>query len=220
MTEQDFLRILRQPLQNNMPVTSVRDIVVHGDDLAVATHGRGFWVMDRMSALRQIAAEGTKIVSSSAYLFKPGTTYAMRPGGMNGTPLPHEEPQMENPPAGVLVYYWLQSDAAKPLKLELIDGFLLARCTPARRATRPCGRRIPKRSACKLSRCSRPNSRRPPPGCTASRSAGPSGAVPSGVPGATSTATSDACSGVTVVSGGGGGRRGGSGLPPGNIRCV
>ena len=61
-----------QPLQNNMPVTSVRDIVVHGDDLAVATHGRGFWVMDRMSALRQIAAEGTKIVSSGAYLFKPG----------------------------------------------------------------------------------------------------------------------------------------------------
>ena len=47
-----------QALQNNMPVTSVRDIVVHGDDLAIATHGRGFWVMDQMSALRQIAERG------------------------------------------------------------------------------------------------------------------------------------------------------------------
>ena len=64
-----------QPLQNNMPVTSVRDIVVHGDDLDIATHGRGFWVMDQMSALRQIAAKGAQIVSASAYLFKPGETY-------------------------------------------------------------------------------------------------------------------------------------------------
>ncbi len=44
-----------------MPVTSVRDLVVHGDDLAVATYGRGFWVLDDMSSLRQIAAEGHKI---------------------------------------------------------------------------------------------------------------------------------------------------------------
>ena len=98
-----------QPLQNNMPVTSVRDIVVHGDDLAIATHGRGFWVMDQMTALRQIAAQGAQIVSANAYLFKPGETFAIRQGGMNGTPLPHEEPQMENPPAGVVAYYWLKT---------------------------------------------------------------------------------------------------------------
>jgi photosystem II stability/assembly factor-like uncharacterized protein len=111
-----------QSLQNNLPVTSVRDVVVHGDDLAIATHGRGFWVLDQMPALRQIAAEGSKIVSSSAYLFKPGETYAIRAGSMNGTPLPHEDPQLENPPAGVVAYYWLKSAAAKPLKLELVDG--------------------------------------------------------------------------------------------------
>ena len=70
-----------QPLQNNMPVTSVRDIVVHGDDLAIATHGRGFWVMDQMSALRQIAAIGAEIESASAYLFQPGETLGVRPGG-------------------------------------------------------------------------------------------------------------------------------------------
>ncbi len=110
-----------QPLQMNMPVTSVRDIVVHGDDLAVATYGRGFWVMDQMAALRQIAAQGSEIVSDRAYLFKPGETFGIHAGGMNGTPLPHEEPQHLNPPSGVVAYYWLKTGAAQPLTVELLD---------------------------------------------------------------------------------------------------
>jgi photosystem II stability/assembly factor-like uncharacterized protein len=111
-----------QPLQNNMPVTSVRDIVVHGDDLDVATHGRGFWVMDQMAALRVLAAKGDTITSSSVYLFKPGESVAVRQGSMNGTPLPHEEPQELNPPSGVMTYYWLKAAANSPVKLELIDA--------------------------------------------------------------------------------------------------
>jgi photosystem II stability/assembly factor-like uncharacterized protein len=110
-----------QPLQLNMPATSVRDILVHGDDLDIATHGRGFWVMDQMSALRQIAATGQQILGSDAYLFQPGESLAIHAGGQNGTPLPHEEPQELNPPAGVLAYYWLKTPAAGPLKLELVD---------------------------------------------------------------------------------------------------
>jgi photosystem II stability/assembly factor-like uncharacterized protein len=111
-----------QPLQNNMPVTSVRDILVHEDDLDIATHGRGFWVMDQMTSLRELAGKGSEIAASSAYLFKPGVTLAIKAGGQNGTPLPHEEPQELNPPAGVLAYYWLKTPAAGPLKLELVDG--------------------------------------------------------------------------------------------------
>lgn len=111
-----------QPLQLNMPVTSVRDIIVHGDDLDIATHGRGFWVLDQMNALRQIAAKGTEIESADAYLFTPGETYALHVGGQNSTPLPHEEPQEENPPAGVVAYYWLKSSAASPLKIELVNS--------------------------------------------------------------------------------------------------
>jgi photosystem II stability/assembly factor-like uncharacterized protein len=111
-----------QPLQLNMPATSVRDVVVHGDDLDIATHGRGFWVMDQMSALRQLAAKGSEIVSAPAYLFAPGETLAVKVGGQNGTPLPHEEPQELNPPAGVLVYYWLKTAPSGPVKLELVDG--------------------------------------------------------------------------------------------------
>jgi len=111
-----------QPLQSNMPVTSVRDIVVHGDDLDVATHGRGFWVMDQMSALRQIAGKGSEIVDAKAYLFKPSDALAVPASSQDGTPLPHEEPQELNPPPGVLAYYWLKSAATQPLKLELVDS--------------------------------------------------------------------------------------------------
>lgn len=111
-----------QPLQLNMPVTSVREIIVHGDDLAVATYGRGFWVLDQMSPLRELAAKGKEIASAKAYLFAPGETWAIHNGGQNGTPLPHEEPQELNPPAGVLAYYWLKSTPAGALKIELIDA--------------------------------------------------------------------------------------------------
>ena len=120
-----------QPLQNNMPVTSVRDIVVHGDDLDIATYGRGFWVLDQMPALRQIAAQGQQILTSNAYLFKPGETYGIRQGGMNGTPLPHEEPQLQNPPSGVVAYYWLKNATQQPLKLELVDGSGVVRACAA-----------------------------------------------------------------------------------------
>jgi photosystem II stability/assembly factor-like uncharacterized protein len=111
-----------QPLQNNMPVTSIRDIVVHGDDLAIATHGRGFWVMDQIAPLRELAQKGAQITAAPAHLFTPGETWAVRTGNMNGTPMPHDEPQQPNPPAGVLAYYWLKSARAQPLKLELLDS--------------------------------------------------------------------------------------------------
>ena len=104
-----------------MPVTSIRDIIVHGDDLVIATHGRGFWVLDQMVPLREIAAQGPQIVSSNQWLFKPGETIAVRQGSMNGTPLPHEEPQNPNPPPGVILYYSLKS-AANPIRLELVDS--------------------------------------------------------------------------------------------------
>src|SRR6185437_3941048 len=106
----------------NMPVTSVRDIVVHGDDLDVATHGRGFWVLDQMSSLRQIAEKGKEIEAARAYLFKPGESWAIHQGGQDATPLPHEESQELNPPGGVVAYYWLKSAATTPLKLELVDA--------------------------------------------------------------------------------------------------
>jgi photosystem II stability/assembly factor-like uncharacterized protein len=120
-----------QPLQNNMPVTSIRDLVVHGEDLAIATHGRGFWVLDQMTPLRELATRGTEISSSKAWLFQPGETIAARFGTMNGTPMPHEEPQLLNPPSGIVIYYALKSLPTQPLKLELIDSSGVARACAA-----------------------------------------------------------------------------------------
>ncbi len=111
-----------QALQNNMPVTSVRDIIVHGDDLDIATHGRGFWVMDQMSALRQIAAKGSQILDSGAYLFQPGDALAVPASSQDGTPLPQEEPTEKNPLPGVMAYYWLKTAPAQPIRLELVDS--------------------------------------------------------------------------------------------------
>ena len=112
-----------QPLQNNMPVTSVRDIVVHGDDLAIATHGRGFWVMDQMTrAAADRRAGRRRSCPPAPTCSNPARPSPSAQGGMNGTPLPHEEPQEENPPSGVVAYYWLKTAASQPLKLELLDS--------------------------------------------------------------------------------------------------
>ena len=43
-----------QPLRLNMPATSIRDLIIKDDDLAVATHGRGFWILDNITPLRQL----------------------------------------------------------------------------------------------------------------------------------------------------------------------
>jgi hypothetical protein len=75
-----------------------------------------------MAALRQIAERAPEISAANAYLFHPGETFATIQGGMNGTPIPHEDPQLSNPPGGVLVYYWLKSAASGPVKLELVDS--------------------------------------------------------------------------------------------------
>src|SRR5206468_7914915 len=86
-----------QPLQLNLPVTSVRDFQIYNDDLIVATHGRGFWVIDDIAPLRQITPS---ILTADAYLFKPSDAIAYLQGGDNGTPLQKDEPQTVNRPDG------------------------------------------------------------------------------------------------------------------------
>jgi hypothetical protein len=78
--------------------------------------------MATISRLREIAAKGQAIEAEQAYLFKPGAGLAIPPVGFDGTPLPREEPQELNPPAGVLAYYWLREPAQGAVKLELLDA--------------------------------------------------------------------------------------------------
>ena len=78
-----------QPLRLNMPATSIRDLVVHDEDLVVGTHGRGFWILDDISPLRQMSAA---ITDANAHLFAPRPTYRFPRNTNTDTPLPPEEP--------------------------------------------------------------------------------------------------------------------------------
>jgi photosystem II stability/assembly factor-like uncharacterized protein len=107
-----------QSLQLNLPPSSMRDLDVHGDDLIVATHGRGFWVLDNMSALRQINAD---VAGANAHLFQPADAILMTAGSDNGTPMPRDEPLAENAPTGAMVDYYLKSNVSGPVTLEILD---------------------------------------------------------------------------------------------------
>jgi hypothetical protein len=108
-----------QPLQNNLPHSSARDFAIHGDDLIVATHGRGFYVLDNITALRQIAAMTS---TPETVVFKPQFAIRRRVGGGGGTPLPYGSAETENPPTGAIIDYYLKSAANGPVTLEILDS--------------------------------------------------------------------------------------------------
>lgn len=106
-----------ESLQLNLPVTSVRDLVIHGDDLVVATHGRSFWSLDDITPLRQ----ATSVRQDREWLYHPAIAVRIDNAGFMGTPLPPEEPTAENPPNGALIDYFLPHPA-EHLKLEVFDA--------------------------------------------------------------------------------------------------
>jgi photosystem II stability/assembly factor-like uncharacterized protein len=108
-----------QPLRQNMPATSIRDLVIHDNDLVVGTHGRGFWILDDISPLRQLRAE---VAEARAYLFAPGIAVRVRRNMNTDTPLPPEEPAGQNPPDGAILYFRLLNAAAGPVTLEILDS--------------------------------------------------------------------------------------------------
>jgi photosystem II stability/assembly factor-like uncharacterized protein len=108
-----------QSLQMNLPSTSIRDLVIHHDDVVVGTHGRSFWILDNITPLRQFSPE---IAATSAHLFAPQLTYRVRRNNGTDTPLPPEEPAGQNPPDGAMIDYWLKTAASGPVTLEIVDA--------------------------------------------------------------------------------------------------
>jgi photosystem II stability/assembly factor-like uncharacterized protein len=106
-------------LRQNMPATSIRDLVIKDDDLVVGTHGRGFWILDGISSLRQIKAD---TFDSEAVLFKPGTAIRFEWDRWPDTPLPPDEPAGQNPPDGAIVEYYLKQPASGVVALEVLDA--------------------------------------------------------------------------------------------------
>jgi photosystem II stability/assembly factor-like uncharacterized protein len=108
-----------QSLRLNMPATSIRDLVVHDDDLVVGTHGRSFWILDDITPLRQITAD---VASAAAFLFRPQVAYRVRWNVNTDTPLPPEEPAGQNPPDGAILNYYLKNAATGTVTLEIYDS--------------------------------------------------------------------------------------------------
>lgn len=106
-----------QPLRLNMPATSIRDLIVKDDDLAVGTHGRGFWILDNITPLRQFAAG-----KNETALLQPQTAMRVRWNLNTDTPLPPDEPVGENPPDGAMLDYYLGSEASGDVTLEIKDA--------------------------------------------------------------------------------------------------
>jgi len=115
-----------QSLRIDLPPTSIRDLVIKDDDLVVGTHGRGFWILDDITPLRQLTPE---VIAAGAHLFAPQQAWRFRWSKYTDTPLPPDEPAGENPPDGAIINYWLKADATSPVTLEIVteDGALVRR---------------------------------------------------------------------------------------------
>jgi photosystem II stability/assembly factor-like uncharacterized protein len=110
-----------QSLRLNMPASSVRDVIIKDDDLAAATHGRGFWILDNITPLRQV---DPKITSADAFLFAPQAAIRVRWSMNTDTPLPPDTTVAENPPDGAAIDYYLGSSVTGPVTLEIKDSSL------------------------------------------------------------------------------------------------
>jgi len=108
-----------QSLQLNLPTTSVRDLIVHGDDLVAGTYGRAFWVLDDVTPLHQVSAE---VSGADAYLYKPATTIRVRNDTNFDTPFPPEMTAGTNPPDGAILNYYLKSAPSGTVTIGIYDS--------------------------------------------------------------------------------------------------
>jgi len=108
-----------QSLQLNLPTTVVSDLTVHGDDVVISTYGRGFWILDDVSPLRQLREMAA---NQAAFLFKPSRASRARWDNTQDTPLPPEMKVGDNPPEGAIIDYYLASPANGPLTLTIADA--------------------------------------------------------------------------------------------------
>ncbi|MFY9529988.1 MAG: hypothetical protein WBC04_24705 [Candidatus Acidiferrales bacterium] len=108
-----------QSLRLNMPATSIRDLQIKGDDLIAATHGRGFWILDDITPLRELTSG---VAIAEVYLFRPQIATRVRWNVNTDTPLPPDVPAGENPPDGAVIDYYLSPSASGKVTLDILDG--------------------------------------------------------------------------------------------------
>jgi len=109
-----------QSLQLNLPATVVSDMTVKGNDLVISTYGRGFWILDDISPLRQIRAAMAS--TAQAFMFRPAPASRARWDNTQDTPLPPEMKVGDNPPEGAVIDYYLRAPAAGRATLTIADS--------------------------------------------------------------------------------------------------
>jgi photosystem II stability/assembly factor-like uncharacterized protein len=105
-----------QSLRMNLPMTPIHDLAIKDNDLVVATHGRAFWVLDNVSSLRQMTSSTS---SEDAHLYQPASVVRFRGPGFT---LPATIPVGANPPAGVVIDYFLKAAPKEQITLEILDA--------------------------------------------------------------------------------------------------
>ncbi len=104
-----------RPLQLDLPVTPIHDLVVKGDDLVAATHGRAFWILDDLTPLRQAS---TATADAALWLYAPEqATRLYYPDQVD-----NRRPVGENPPAGALIDYVLKAKPTQEVTLDIVDA--------------------------------------------------------------------------------------------------
>ena len=106
-----------ESLQLNLPHTSMRDLVIHNQDLIVATHGRSLWVLDDIGPLREVVGPATAVT-----LLKPSPAVRARRSTGTDTPIPPDEPSGRNPPDGAVIDYYLPQAAKGAVAIEVLDS--------------------------------------------------------------------------------------------------
>jgi len=118
------------PLQSGLPHAPLHWLTIqeHFNDLVVATYGRGFFILDDITPLRQLTPE---ILNANAHLFTPRATYRLR-NITEPMMMPDDATEGVNPPDGAPITFWLRTappkdpkpakDAKAPVKLVIKDA--------------------------------------------------------------------------------------------------
>ncbi|HEV3077552.1 MAG TPA: hypothetical protein VHB47_24235, partial [Thermoanaerobaculia bacterium] len=171
-----------QKLQLNLPLVPVTDLTVKEGDLVAATEGRGFWVLDDLEPLRELAADA-KLGAGPVHLFTPRPAY--RVGGFGGDG--GDSDDGPNPSTGAVIDYYLRDEPTAgqpPLEIEILDreGKVVHRYTAAKPGTGKEGgaKALPPAATPDRAAHAAPASPAEPSQAQAPGSAHPTGPVPAG----------------------------------------
>ena len=108
-----------QPLNHKLPVVPIHDLVVKDGDLAVATHGRSFWILDNVALLHQFDA---RALANDAHIFQPRPTVRYRDNADLVGRYAGNVAAGQNPPDGVVIPFYVRTPPRDDVTLRILRG--------------------------------------------------------------------------------------------------